>query len=462
MDMTIEPTQHYEYSIPLNSPWLHFERPTWSTLEGDKACEVVIVGAGISGVATLYYMLTQTEKQVVLLDQGRVASGATGNNAGLACLHIERSIQELTEEFGLEETRRAYREVDQGWELMLSILETIDAQEILVPLMNIALGMSSIDVLIDQLRQESYNREFERSKWQFLAVNDPEIKKAIPPDLKADVQFVPREEVLKTLQIVDRDFVGVAVPIQNVRLGRFNSAKFCYKVIEYLTYHYADRFSVYEHTPISSIAQLASGYLLKHPKGEIRAEDVVLCTNGYKNFEIRALSGERIHKLQEGIIPREGYLAAFVDHSRQTHAEAFFDDRGVYPDSPYFYISHSSMPGESSTHLAILGGPEFDQADGQHTNDVIAKRANMSRAIYRSFIKNMYGSKEKDFAFFWYGIMGYTSNSLRWVGEDPELKHLWYNLGCNGIGIIPAIGGGEKLSRLIQGQQLPPSIFDPS
>ena len=49
-----------------HSPWLDFDRPTWPSLSSDLRCEVAIVGAGISGVATLYYLLTSTQKNVVL------------------------------------------------------------------------------------------------------------------------------------------------------------------------------------------------------------------------------------------------------------------------------------------------------------------------------------------------------------------------------------------------------------
>ena len=36
-----------------------------------------------------------------------------------------------------------------------------------------------------------------------------------------------------------------------------------------------------------------------------------------------------------------------------------------------------------------------------------------------------------------------------------------YNLGCNGVGFLQAIFGGHRIARLIAGEQLPPSIFDP-
>lgn len=103
-----------------NSPWLQFERPVWGSLNGNTECEIAIVGGGISGVATLYYLLTETSKNVVLIEKNHIASGASGNNAGLACIHIERPVHSLVEEFGLEKTRQSFLELEQSWDDMLT------------------------------------------------------------------------------------------------------------------------------------------------------------------------------------------------------------------------------------------------------------------------------------------------------------------------------------------------------
>jgi glycine/D-amino acid oxidase-like deaminating enzyme len=37
-----------------------------------------------------------------------------------------------------------------------------------------------------------------------------------------------------------------------------------------------------------------------------------------------------------------------------------------------------------------------------------------------------------------------------------------YNTGCNGIGILPSIAGGKRIARILKGEILPKSIFDPT
>jgi glycine/D-amino acid oxidase-like deaminating enzyme len=63
--------------------------------------------------------------------------------------------------------------------------------------------------------------------------------------------------------------------------------------------------------------------------------------------------------------------------------------------------------------------------------------------------------------FHWHGLMGYNDGGIRVVGAHPKHPRLLYNLGCNGVGFLPSIYGGQRLSRLLRGDQLAPSIFDP-
>jgi len=60
----------------------------------------------------------------------------------------------------------------------------------------------------------------------------------------------------------------------------------------------------------------------------------------------------------------------------------------------------------------------------------------------------------------WHGVMGYTKNLLRLIGRDPHARALYYNLGCNGVGLLPSIFGGHKVAKEIAGERFPPSIFD--
>ena len=65
------------------------------------------------------------------------------------------------------------------------------------------------------------------------------------------------------------------------------------------------------------------------------------------------------------------------------------------------------------------------------------------------------------FDYLWHGLMGYTDGRVRVVGAEPRNPVLLYNLGCNGVGFLPSISGGRRVARLLAGERLAPSLFDP-
>jgi hypothetical protein len=57
--------------------------------------------------------------------------------------------------------------------------------------------------------------------------------------------------------------------------------------------------------------------------------------------------------------------------------------------------------------------------------------------------------------------MGYTKNGIRLIGHDRYNSLLLYNLGCNGVGILPSIFGGKKIALFLKNEVHKKSVFDP-
>ena len=85
----------------MNSIWLDEIAPDpHPPLDADTSADVAIVGAGIAGVATAFFVLRSTSKRVLLIERDRVARGATGRNAGQLTTYFERPLASIAEEFG--------------------------------------------------------------------------------------------------------------------------------------------------------------------------------------------------------------------------------------------------------------------------------------------------------------------------------------------------------------------------
>ena len=50
--------------------------------------------------------------------------------------------------------------------------------------------------------------------------------------------------------------------------------------------------------------------------------------------------------------------------------------------------------------------------------------------------------------------MGYNDGGIRVIGAHPRHPALLYNLGCNGVGFLPSIYGGQRIARLLAGEPL--------
>ena len=112
---------------PTRSPWLEQladDRPR-QPLQADITADVAVVGAGIAGVATAFFLLRGTPYNVLLIERDRVARGATGRNAGQMTTYFERPLSEIAEQFDAERVVEAQRGFDGAHELFdIMVAET--------------------------------------------------------------------------------------------------------------------------------------------------------------------------------------------------------------------------------------------------------------------------------------------------------------------------------------------------
>src|SRR4249919_3506962 len=102
------------------SPWIEqLERdPTPQPLTGDVGTDVLVIGAGIAGVATAFFALRDTDLDVTLVERGRAGHGATGHNAGQLTTYFERPLYELVDTYGFDAALAGQRAIDETWDLL--------------------------------------------------------------------------------------------------------------------------------------------------------------------------------------------------------------------------------------------------------------------------------------------------------------------------------------------------------
>src|SRR6187399_1543932 len=97
-----------------DSPWPFAfpdsRRPNYPRLRGEHERDVVIIGAGLTGVATAYACATAGLKTMVL-EANRIGSGSAGRSAGLLLPEPGPSLRDVQRAHGL----RTARTVFESW-----------------------------------------------------------------------------------------------------------------------------------------------------------------------------------------------------------------------------------------------------------------------------------------------------------------------------------------------------------
>jgi glycine/D-amino acid oxidase-like deaminating enzyme len=226
--------------------------------------------------------------------------------------------------------------------------------------------------------------------------------------------------------------------------------------------NYKERFQIYEGSYVEEIIFEQDKIDVFTANHKISANKVILCTNGYTNFDIYDRSKDTvITKLKDNIGGVVGTMAAYINNSSEKFSSALYNAAPEEATNPYYYISqHPFILKNARKSLTTIGGPE-KELTWEDLYDPKIEYVPGAKEKFDKFIEENYYQQHTGFDYQWQGLMGYTSNMLRWIGPDPEYPNLLYNLGCNGIGILPSIYGAYKVSRIIEGNSFVESIFDP-
>ncbi|MCC7356388.1 MAG: FAD-binding oxidoreductase [Candidatus Doudnabacteria bacterium] len=462
--------QNKHQMIVNHSPWLYQlnrTRPI-AVLDGDHHTDVAIIGGGIAGVSTAFYTLKNTDKKVTLIEADKIAHGATGHNGGFLASYFERSFSSLIQEFGIKMAADGQQAMESAWSLLDEIREEAQLQTPMWQFTGYA-ACATIEEVLVHLRNNALRIKAGLSTSLLMVSEEAKQLNDIPEMYKELYTVLPKADISALLETDDEDYIAILPE----RKGCMNSALFCEELVGYLITKYPDRFTLAEHTPVRRLVLKDNHAVLDISKTKkITAKEVVLCTNGFENINIVNTSGKSInnkfHQLVRGIV---GYMAGYTEELNKPPVEIsylpkkFKHGSDIYEEDPYFYLTRRPYETETKeTHnLICIGGPEALMDDTNNYNQEHPFPSEAKDEI-DSFLRYTYkhGRKDKiEYKFLWHGLMGFTPNGVRLIGPEPLNPILYYNLGCNGVGLLPSIYGGQKISWHLAGQKVTPSIFDP-
>jgi len=443
-----------------HSPWivqLKRSRPV-QKISKHLHPDTVIVGGGVAGLATAYFLLRNTPRKVLLLEADKVAHGATGHNAGQVVSYFERPLDDIGREYGKTLAVEAYKDLIATWADLEEVFASARLKTPLTQFTGYA-GFSTLGQIEGQLRTIALLAEAGIETEKIFVAQEAETLKRIPLPYRESCAEVPREHILTLLETKNPQFIA-AFP---ERKGCTNSGLLTEELAGFLLSSYPERFHLAELTSANEINPAPEGVEIKTAEQIITAAQAILCTNGFKTWQLRRSSSSS-PPFAAGVKGTVGYMNGyFEDGLRPAAAIRYFTRDTRTPQDPYFYLTRRQYEHGRHVHdLICVGGPEISLSPKEQYDP----QANYLKDAHRKiddFVLASCGADWKDPKpdFHWHGLMGYTESMIRLTGPDPEYPAILYNLGCNGVGILPSFLGGKRIARILAGEKLMPSIFDP-
>lgn len=456
--------------MPKNSsPWLYQlkRKRKENALREDAEATVAVVGGGIAGMCTAYFLLKNTRASVILLEAHRVAHGATGHNAGQIASYFEKPFVDIVKEFGFKMAVEGQKAVESAWELLEEIYADAHLKTPFWSFPGYA-GLCDYEEVLYHLKDIQWQQKSGGDVEKMLISETAPFLRKIPQVYRDCFTLASHRDVLDLLQTNNHCFHATLIK----RKGCLNSAVFTEELAGYLLATYKNRFTLAEQSPVSYVILREQNALLTVNQHVVVAKKVVLCTNGFEKFTIVNTAGGEIdaafHHMVRGAI---GYMAGYLDKAGDAPtAISYLPSRGTTPSAyvtePYFYLTRRPFEekGKRARNLICVGGPEVDIEDTNEYDRDMHKYPVQAQKDIDAFLRKTYALVPKgkiNYKFKWHGLMGYTPNGIRRVGVEPRNSVLLYNLGCNGVGILPSIYGGSRIADIIGGKKIRRSIFDP-
>jgi gamma-glutamylputrescine oxidase len=401
------------WQAELNASTKDRAHPAVGPLQGHCECEIAIVGAGITGIATALE-LARAGIRVRVLEGRQIAAGASGRNAGFITGTTGEKYASVVARYGRERARRLWT------------FHTHNA--------SIAAG------LLDELDQLGWQCGYHSDGMLGLAANESEVAEitASAALLNEDgwpTRLVTREALPRRIQAA---YLG---GIYHPGSGELQPARFVAGLA--LLAQQAGAM-LHEESPVISLTESEAGVVLTTPQGSVRAGKLVLATNAWLPH-IAAMLG--VPWLVQCIKPTRGQ---------------------VIVTEP---IAEKIFPCPCSAHEGYQYWRQLDDGRlviGGWRNTSFATEATLDETPnpevqqhLDAFVHETLGLPGVEIAARWAGIMAFTPDGMPLIGRLPGSKHSYIAGGYTGHGNASALEAAQIISELVQGREHPEAdLFD--
>lgn len=382
-----------------NSPWeRNVDAPSFPMLSKNIQTDVVVIGAGITGVLTAY-MLAKHGKKVVVLEKNKIGFGATGLTTAFLTQSIDTDAENLIDILGKKDS-----------ELLLGSHHM------------------AIDTVEQIIQDEKIDCEFIRCSNYTYGLEEKDVK-TLEEESKQLKQLNVRN-VFTEKSRDDLDFKHVGV-IEIKNQAKFHPLKFLYAVVQACEKMGVEFYEKSEAKKVEDI-QVGSTKFKKvvTSKGTVEAEWIISAT--YSPF-----------KEPLELYLKKGMYTSYVFELEIPHGSIA---EGLYEDTynPYHYFRIDKKDGKDRM---IIGGE-----DNKNTFPVDPKK---HFSALEEYIKKQFPGLEYEKVYEWSGPILEPSDGFPSIGPASEDKddRLLYAFGFSGNGMTYSTIAAHIMSDHILGNK---------
>ncbi len=359
--------------------------------------EVVIIGGGISGALTAYF-LTEAGIDCVLIDKRSIGLGSTCASTSLLQYELDIPLHLLSKKIGWNAASRTYQLCGEAIEILISIMTNIGY------------------------------KEFEERNSLFFSTYRKEMQ-FIQDECKArrDAGFIV--DILCKDELKKNFGLAAESGILSVKGASVNAYSLTHALLQYSM---EKGLRVYDDTEIVAITHRKNFSEIKTNTGNTIKAGKVINATGY----------EVVNFIGKNIVDFYCTYAAISQEDQQ--GKNIWKNHALLwnTDDPYVYLRCTN------DDRIIIGGHDV-RFSNKVTRDIFLERK--TRMLEKDFSR-LFPHHSFQTAFSWCGTFGKTKDSLPYIGN---YKQTYYALGFGGNGITFSVIAAKLLCELFQGKRNP-------
>ena len=340
-----------------------------------KKYDIAVIGGGITGIATAYFLQKFECENVIVLEKNAVGYGASGRNAGFLLAGLSEPYSRLKVGMGDESAR----------ELMAATTE-------------------NHDLIAAAIEENRIDCQYSRSGSYHLATSPVERK-----ECEDTVESLIRDGF--KAEIIDNP-PGLNAKSDYYKGGYFYPSDGCLNPYMFVKGLSKD-IDIVEGFEVESILKSKGSLVISGPGGEVKSEMAVMATNGYSPLLDRYF--ERL------IYPIRGQMTATLPVDIRNLNESIY-----YANFGYDYFRQSV---DNSILMGGLRNRYLSEETGFEDEENPALQKDLEQ-----YIRNNLGISEFGIFARWSGLMAATIDGLPVVGSLPHNSAVIVNAGFNGHG----------------------------